>query len=96
MFGRWKRRSLEVPPNAKDPTAMEVLRVWAVPGEAQQLVLKTTWQDPGAWGLLLVDVARHPAKAYANEGQSEAEVLIRIRQFLEAEFASPTDKPIQL
>jgi hypothetical protein len=89
-------RSLEVPPNAQNPAAMEVLRVWAVPGEAQQMVLKTTWQDPGAWGLLLVDVARHAAKAYANEGQNGAEALLRIRRLLEAEFASPTDNPIEL
>ncbi len=25
---------LELPPNARDPSAVEVLRVWAVPGEA--------------------------------------------------------------
>ena len=75
---------------------MEILRVWAVPGEAQQLVLKTSWTEPGAWGLLLADVARHAAKAYANEGRNEAEVLVRIRQFLDAEFSSPTDIPRQI
>jgi hypothetical protein len=54
------------------------------------------WQEPGAWGLLLADVARHAAKAYANEGRDEAEVLVRIRQFLDAELASPTDTPLQI
>ena len=79
MFGKPKTNSLEPPPNAKISTAMEVLRVWAVPGEAQQVVLKTTWKEPGVWGLLLADVARHAAKAYSNEGQNEAEVLTRLR-----------------
>lgn len=96
MPGTLKTRSLTPPPNARDPTAVEVLRIWAVPGEAQQVVLQTTWDDPGAWGLLLVDVARHAAKAYAYKGQDEAEVLARIRQFMDAEFATPTDKPRQI
>jgi hypothetical protein len=96
MFGKSKTRSFDVPPNASNAAAVEVLRVWAVPGEAQQVVLKTTWKEPGAWGLLLADVARHAAKAYANEGLNEAQVFNRIRQFLEAEFASPTDKPTQI
>ncbi len=96
MFGKPKSRSLAPPPNAQNPAAIEVLRVWAVPEEPQQLVLKTTWQDLGAWGLLLADVARHAAKAYANEGHDEAKTLARIRQFLGAEFASPTDEPKQM
>ena len=96
MFGRSQRNALKTPPNAENPAAMEVLRVWAVPGEAQQLVLKTTWKEPGAWGLLLADVARHAAKAYAVEGRNEAETLVRICQFLRAEFAAPTDKPTQI
>ena len=81
---------------------MEVLTVWPVPGEAQQLARKTTWDhpgawdDPGAWGLLLADIARYAAKAYASEGRSETEVFDRIRRFFEAEFASPTDHSIRL
>jgi hypothetical protein len=89
MFARSNRNSLEVPPNARNPAAVEVLRVWAVPGEAQQLVLNTTWKEAGAWGLLLADVARHAAKAYANEGRNEYEVFTRIRQFFEAEMTDP-------
>ena len=74
---------------------MEVLRVWAVPGQPQQLVLKTTWKEPGAWGLLLVDVARHAAKAYENEGRNEAETFNRIWHFAQAELSGPTDDPKQ-
>jgi len=76
--------------------AVEVLRVWAAPGQPQQLTLRTTWKDAGAWGLLLADVARHAANAYANEGQSRAKVLGKIRQLLDAEFSQPTDNPIEL
>jgi hypothetical protein len=88
---------LEVPPIAHtNSQAVEVLRVWAVPGQPQQLTLRTTWKDSGAWGLLLADVARHAAKAYANEGHNPADVLVRIRQLLDTEFAKPTDAPIEL
>ena len=90
-------RELEVPPIANsNPHAMEVLRVWAGPGLPQQVTLRTTWKDYGAWGLLLADVARHAAKAYANEGHNAADVLARIRQLLDAEFSKPTDSPVEL
>jgi len=79
-----------------NPQSMEVLRVWAGPGVPQQLTLRTTWKDAGTWGLLLADVARHAAKAYANEGHDAADVLAKIRQLLDAEFDNPTDTPIQL
>jgi hypothetical protein len=68
MFGKKSVQELEPPPIAKsNPQAVEVLRVWAVPGQPQQLTLKITGKDAGAWGLLLADVARHAAKAYGNE-----------------------------
>jgi hypothetical protein len=96
MLARSNKNALEPPPNATDRETVEVLRVWAAPGEAQQLVLRTTWPDAGAWGLLLADVARHAAKAYANEGRDEHEVLARIHQFLAAELASPTDDATEI
>ena len=97
MFAKKPRRDLEAPPIASSNSqAVEVLRVWAVPGQPQQLTLRTTWKDAGAWGLLLADVARHAAKAYADEGHDAAEVLARIQNLMNAEFSRPTDEPIQL
>ena len=73
MFGKKQNDNvLEPPPVARDARATEVLRVWAVPGQPQQLTLRTTWKDAGAWGLLLADVARHAAAAYA-EGRRRSE-----------------------
>ena len=97
MFGKKPIRELEPPPIANtDSQAVEVLRMWAAPGQPQQLTLRTTWKDAGAWGLLLADIARHAASAYANEGQNRAEALGKIRQLLDAEFSRPTDNPIEL
>ncbi|HTF33360.1 MAG TPA: DUF5076 domain-containing protein [Myxococcota bacterium] len=88
---------LEPPPIAgEDCGAIEVLRVWAAPDGPQQVSLRTKWEDPGAWGLMLVDVARHVAKAYAKEGRNEAEVLHRIRDLFDAEWSDSTDTPQDL
>jgi hypothetical protein len=98
MFGkRTPSNSLEAPPLAgQHPQAVEILRVWAAPGSPQQLSLRPVWKDAGAWGLLLVDVARHVAKAYANEGQNPQAVLARIRELFDAEWERPTDTPQDL
>jgi hypothetical protein len=56
---------LEVPPLAKsDPDAVEILRVWAAPGKPQQLTLRPVWRDAAAWGIMLVDIARHAAPRF--------------------------------
>jgi len=93
MWGkRPTQNTLEPPPIAQaNANAVEVLRVWAAPGSPQQLTLRTTWQDAGAWGLMLVDIARHAAQAYANEGQDPEVVLARIRELFDAEWSQPTD-----
>ena len=98
MFGkRQNGNALETPPIAEsDSNAVEVLRVWAAPGQPQQLTLRTTWKDAGAWGLLLADVARHAANAYGNEGADSNVVLARIRELFDAEMSTPTDTPQQI
>ena len=84
---------LQMPPIAGERGAIEILRVWGGPALPQQCSLLPTWNDPGAWGLLLVDVARHAAKAYASSGEySEVEALARIKSVFEAEWANPTDE----
>lgn len=93
MFGKRKyANELDPPPQAReDRNATEILRVWAAPGEAQQVTLRIVWEDPGAWGLMLVDIARHAANAYENAGMNREKVLERIRELFEAEWNSPTD-----
>ena len=86
--------SLDSPPVAETNTqAAEVIRVWAAPGSPVQITLRTTWNDAGAWGLMLADVARHASKAYAKEGHDPVVILARIRAMFEAEMETPTDEP---
>jgi hypothetical protein len=94
MFGKRKNaKELDPPPQAlSDPQASEVMRVWALPDQGQVVALTTTWKDPGAWGLMLVDIARHAANAYANDGMSRAEALARIKALFDAEWNTPTDE----
>lgn len=87
-------RALSAPPIAtSDREAVEVLRVWAVVDGPTQVTLRTNWDDPAHWGVLLVDIARHAALAYAREGQDPMEALERIQRLWSAETVSPTGSP---
>ena len=92
MSGKPKQAAkLDPPPIAdKNSEAFEVLRVWAAPAASQQVTLRTCWKDPGAWGILLADVARHAAQAYQREGHNPELALERIRKLFDAEWSSPT------
>jgi hypothetical protein len=86
-------QELRVPDSwLKQAAAREIVRIWAN-GDAQNFVLRIdVWRDPAAWGLLLVDLARHIAKAYAQKyGGSVDEVLARVKEGIDAEFSSPSE-----
>jgi hypothetical protein len=89
----YSQRMLEPPPVAKDPSAIEILTVWAAPGKPQEFKIRSIYKDPAAWGLLLVDIARHVSRAYAADGRDEKQTLDRIKTALEAEWSHPTGIP---
>ncbi|MDB5546919.1 MAG: uncharacterized protein JWP21_366 [Tardiphaga sp.] len=71
--------------------ATEVLRAFVVDG-GLSIAFTRAFEEPAMWGLLLVDIARHAARAYARESAySEDEALNRIVEMFEAEIARPTD-----
>jgi hypothetical protein len=71
--------------------ATEVLRAFVVDG-GLSIAFTRAFEEPDMWGLLLVDIARHAARAYAKEsGCTEDEALARIIEMFEAEIARPTD-----
>jgi len=71
--------------------ATEVLRAFVLDG-GLSIAFQRAFEEPDVWGLLLVDVARHAARAYARETDlSEDEALQRIVDMFEAELARPTD-----
>lgn len=40
-----------------DPKAIELLRVWAAGGKQHVTLATRVWEDPAAWGIMLVDLA---------------------------------------
>jgi Domain of unknown function (DUF5076) len=72
--------------------ATEMVRIWLVDGDQCVVLSPNLWPDPAAWGLMLVDLARHVSKAYGAQGQDPSKVLKRIREAFDAEWGHPTDK----
>jgi hypothetical protein len=87
-------RDLPVPPAAaSDPESVEIARIWAAQGGQHVSLAPELWKDPAAWGLMLVDLARHVANGYEQaQGLNRNQVLGRIRAGFDAEWESPTDE----
>jgi hypothetical protein len=92
------KNELQIPPGAVGrDIAREVLRVWAVPEEPQRFTLRRTYEDPAAWGLLLVDIARHVAMSYQHDtARDYDDALRRIRQAFDAEWEAPTSAAMHI
>jgi len=87
------------PPTFEGHEAREILRVWldCSPNDDAYnkfVLLPKISKDPAAWGLILVDIARQVANAYAeSEPQNEniySFVLNRIKELFDAEWDYPT------
>ena len=71
--------------------ATEVLRAFVVDG-GLSIAFTRAFEEPDMWGLLLVDIARHAARAYARESEyTEEDALNRILDMFQAEIERPTD-----
>ena len=71
--------------------AMELARIWLVERKQVFVITPNLWDDPAAWGLLLVDLAKHVARAYEVQGRDAREILERIRAAFDAEWQHLTD-----
>lgn len=91
-----ERSELSIPPAAEAAEqAFEIARVWAANGAQHVSLAGELWEDPGAWGLMLVDLARHVASVYEQTSDRDIdEVLVRIREAFDAEWDIPTDEPM--
>ena len=85
-------RQLPLPvPVLNNPQSRELVRVWACAGEQQMIIAGKTWEDPAAWGILLVDLAKHVAGCYAAQSSlSRTAALDRIKAGFDVEWTSPT------
>ncbi len=72
--------------------AVEVLRAFVVDG-GLSIAFMRAFEEPDMWGMMLVDIARHAARAFAKEGVcSEEEALARIAEMFEAELQRSADR----
>ena len=85
-------RQQPLPPDVEGrEDAIEVLRAFVLDG-GLSIAFMRAFEEPEMWGLLLVDIARHAARAYARESNyTESEALSRIVEMFEAEVDRPTD-----
>jgi hypothetical protein len=92
-----RTHELPIPPAAlHDANARELVRVWAASGKQHLSLAAGLWDDPATWGIMLVDLARHLARAYEqSQGLDRHETLARIRAGMDAEWSVDTD-PIRL
>jgi hypothetical protein len=86
-----KLNELIVPPIVlSDPKAYEVARIW-VAHKGQHVTLNMVWDDPAAWGIMLVDFARHVANFFHQEkGFSVDAVMERLKEGFDAEWSHHT------
>jgi Domain of unknown function (DUF5076) len=84
---------LPIPPLAvHDANARELVRIWAASGKQHLSLASGLWDDPATWGIMLVDLARHAARAYEqSRGLDRNAVLARIREWIDAEWSEDTD-----
>jgi len=81
-----------MPPGASATAgSVEILRAWIVNG-GLHVALDPAFDSPDPWGIMLADIARHAARAFAAQKTcSEKAALERIGSMLEAELQRPTD-----
>ena len=71
----------------------EMARIWLADGSQIVTLSPRLWEDPGAWGIMLIDLARHVARAYEEKGLDATVALGRIKEAMDAEWSSATDWP---
>lgn len=88
-------RQLPIPPIAiNDEQARELIRVWACQGQQHVTIASGFWTDPAAWGVMLVDLAKHISNAYEQTtDMSSSNALLRIKNGFDAEWGDETDHP---
>ena len=90
-----KTHGMPIPPRpGPGSTSVDIARVWAADGELHVSLTADVWEDPAAWGIMLVDLARQVAEAYErSRGITQAEALARLREGFDDEWGNLTEAP---
>jgi hypothetical protein len=90
-----KTHGMPIPPRPSPGSpSVDIARVWAAEGELHVSLTAEVWEDPAAWGIMLVDLARQVAEAYErSRGISHQQALARLREGFDDEWGNLTDEP---
>lgn len=74
------------------PDIREILSVWVgKDGHLEFVIRSDQWSDPAAWGILLVDLARHVAEACGGGNENASgQALARVRAGFDVEWEAPS------
>ena len=79
---------LPAPPDAADPSAVELMRAWLVGETLQCSLFAEVFEEPSTWGAVLADLARHLVSAlHENDAVAQAGTLRLIREAFIQELA---------
>jgi hypothetical protein len=82
---------MPTPPDLDD--SVELLRLWTS-STGERIVLRVDTMVPAAWGIILVDIAKHIAHAYERQGKTTANAAFaEVIQGFIAELGQATDSP---
>ncbi len=86
-----KEHELAIPASVYgDPNPREIFRAWAAHEEFHTIFNPRFWDDPTDWGVFLVDMARHVARAYEQEGVCPSDIALeKIRSGFNVEWDHP-------
>jgi hypothetical protein len=83
---------LDIPDEVKQSRrALELARIWLADSRQVVVISQHLWEDPSAWGLMLVDLAKHLGNSYITLGYSPEETINKIRNAMDIEWNNPTD-----
>jgi len=84
---------LAIPPElADDPNAFELARIWSGTDHGFYVLNVKRYPEPAVWGMMAIDLMKHAARAYEQEGAGKKEdIYKRILVGFMAEMQNPTE-----
>lgn len=67
------------------PNTVELVRIWMSDNKPTFVISGKMFKDTAAWGLIIMDLAKHISRAAAQSGQDEKHVFERIMAGFDAE-----------